>query len=228
MTGRRLWLAWVAASTLGVALGEPTAVLLDWAFASLFGQVTGYPAAILGFSITGGAFVAPQWLILRRLMPRAIWWIPLTAVGFVLGAMVGYPVGMSVAFTFPMWVVTIGRMAMGSLVVIAAIPAGMVTGAVQLGVLSKLAGRSSDKLLWMVASGIGASLFWLGFIAALSLELAPSSSLQSAPFTQPWIAARLAGALIGGGGYGAVTGLALAHFVKKTRREAQRLSPPSP
>lgn len=63
--GLRFWLAWVLANSIGGALGGAAIEV----------------AGALGAGVFGIALGIPQWLVLRRYLPRTGWWMGATALG---------------------------------------------------------------------------------------------------------------------------------------------------
>lgn len=70
----KLWLLWVAATTLG------------WLIGSSF-----LPLEL----IAGLSMGVAQWLVLRPLFPQTAWWIPLSAGGWMLGWGISMAIGAS-------------------------------------------------------------------------------------------------------------------------------------
>ena len=75
------WLAWLGVSMLGVVLGLVALICANFAVSP--GPPVGFvlPGAFLGFS---------QWLVLRRYIPDAGWWILGSAVAWSLGLATGW------------------------------------------------------------------------------------------------------------------------------------------
>ena len=76
--GWGFWLRWVLASTVGWVLGGVAAVVAD---AVVVGLMVGFA---VGGVIGGGPGVL-QWLVLRRQVARAGWWVVASAVGVGVG-----------------------------------------------------------------------------------------------------------------------------------------------
>jgi hypothetical protein len=67
--GTGFWLQWVLASMLGFAAGAAMGnAVTDWAFTALFGAVGGFM----------------QWLVLRRQIAAAGWWVLASTLGFAI------------------------------------------------------------------------------------------------------------------------------------------------
>src|SRR5207244_430175 len=47
------------------------------------------PYMILAFSVGGAVFGATQWVLLRKCVLGAAWWIPITALGWAVGTVIG-------------------------------------------------------------------------------------------------------------------------------------------
>jgi hypothetical protein len=68
------WLQWVLASILGFAMGAAIGnVVTDLIFTALFGAMGGFM----------------QWLVLRRQLTRAGWWVPTHLLGSLVGGGLG-------------------------------------------------------------------------------------------------------------------------------------------
>jgi hypothetical protein len=82
-TRRGFWLRW-----LPTFLGFPVGGVLGMAVG---GRLDSVPAALVGGALAGAVIGGGQWLVLRRLLPSATWWIAATAVGQAAGLAVGAP-----------------------------------------------------------------------------------------------------------------------------------------
>jgi hypothetical protein len=82
-TGWRLWLAWMLMSTIGVA----AVFVLTSAVAMLVGAVLGGGAEdkVPFVPFVGFSFGVMQWLVLRRHIPRAGWWVLASTAGWIAG-----------------------------------------------------------------------------------------------------------------------------------------------
>jgi len=84
--GRRFWIRWVVASTMGLGAGVMLWLAAGGAMDAL-GIVGRSPwgralqAGAVG-AVFGTAFGVGQWLVLRRLIPHAGRWVPATAIGY--------------------------------------------------------------------------------------------------------------------------------------------------
>jgi hypothetical protein len=81
--GWDFWFQWVLASTIGVAV----LFALIFAVAMLVGAIVGGEAEdkVPFVPFVGLSFGIMQWLILRRYMPRAGWWVLASTLGWILG-----------------------------------------------------------------------------------------------------------------------------------------------
>jgi hypothetical protein len=81
--GWDFWLRWVLASTIGVAV----LFALIFAVAMLVGAIVGGEAEdkVPFVPFVGLSFGIMQWLILRRYIPRAGWWVLVSTAGWLLG-----------------------------------------------------------------------------------------------------------------------------------------------
>ena len=104
--GWGFWLGWVVASTLGWLVGFIIAFFLLAIVGGIVGEDTGMNVLglILGAFIFGaslGSMVGIlQWLVLRRRVSNAGWWVLASTVGFIVGQG-GVEVAMYVAFGYP-------------------------------------------------------------------------------------------------------------------------------
>jgi hypothetical protein len=82
-TGWRLWLAWMLMSTIGVA----AVFVLTSAVAMLVGAVLcgGAEDKVPFVPFVGFSFGIMQWLVLRRHIPRAGWWVLTSTAGWIAG-----------------------------------------------------------------------------------------------------------------------------------------------
>ena len=81
--GWRFWLLWVLASAVGWAVG--------WAVVSaVFGTIVDWAVGwAVGRAMRGAVVGAAQWLVLRRQVRRAGWWILASTVGWTVGRAMG-------------------------------------------------------------------------------------------------------------------------------------------
>lgn len=77
-TGWATWLWWVLASTVAWGMAGPVGVKSG---SSVDIIVAGYLGVALGGIVTG----VLQWLVLRRLVARAGWWVLASTVGWLVG-----------------------------------------------------------------------------------------------------------------------------------------------
>jgi hypothetical protein len=82
-TGWRLWLAWMLMSTIGMA----AVFAFTSAVAMLVGAVLGGGAEdkVPFVPFVGFSFGVMQWLVLRRHIPRAGWWVLASTAGWIAG-----------------------------------------------------------------------------------------------------------------------------------------------
>lgn len=177
----RLWLWWVVAGVVGWGLGWG----LGWSeveFLSVDVAAAEYGGVVVGVTVAG----VLQWLMLRRQIARAAWWIVASLVSGVVAGGVIYGVGGDAGFTAEVardldvgWVVEAG-----------------LHGAV-LGVLQWLVLRGQVALsgLWVLASTVG----WI-------VGDPVCSSLMGFG-TLSWV--------VFGAVYGAITGLVLVWLLRQ-------------
>jgi hypothetical protein len=82
-TRRDFWMRW-----LPTFLSFPIGGVLGIAIS---GRLDSVPAALVGGALVGAVIGGGQWLVLRRLLPDAAWWIAATACGQSVGLAVGAP-----------------------------------------------------------------------------------------------------------------------------------------
>ncbi len=170
----RLWLLWVAATSLGMAVGflwlmvaapfGPQFVYL-WYYAgqspiiqTIYGLL-GVP--VLGVLVLGIALGTPQWLVLRRHLPRMAWWVPATSVGVALGLVVAVWWRFTLSYDYPT--------DLGFRVAVAMMGAslGLFIGLAQALVLKRHLPRAGWWVLTSVTAWAAlatASLVWVGFL----------------------------------------------------------------
>lgn len=78
----RLWLCWVVASGAGGALGLAGGFAIGFAIG---GATSGIVSQSVFGAVVGASVGALQWLVLRRQVSRAGWWILATALGIGVG-----------------------------------------------------------------------------------------------------------------------------------------------
>ena len=81
LTGEGFWLRWMP-TLVGVFAGGALAT-------GVSGRLDSPGAALLGGAVAGAVIGGGQWLVLRLLLPNALWWIAATAVGQAVGLTVG-------------------------------------------------------------------------------------------------------------------------------------------
>src|SRR5688572_14747944 len=82
-TRRGFWLRWLP-TFVGFIAGGALATAVS-------GRLDSVPAALVGGALAGAVIGGGQWLVLRRLLPGAAWWIAATAVGQAVGLAIGAP-----------------------------------------------------------------------------------------------------------------------------------------
>lgn len=177
----RLWLWWVVAGVVGWGLGWG----LGWSeveFWSVDIAAAEYGGVVVGVTVVG----VLQWLMLRRQIARAAWWIVASLVSGVVAGGVIYGVGGDAGFTAEVtrdldvgWVVEAGLY-------------GVVLGVLQWLVLR---GQVALSGLWVVASTVG----WI-------VGDPVCSSLMGFG-TLSWV--------VFGAVYGAITGLVLVWLLRQ-------------
>ena len=84
--GWGFWLWWVLASTVGMAVGI---AVLEAAVFRVLGAVGGAVDGVVAGAVVGTSVGIAQWLVLRRQVSRAGWWVLASIVGFAVGFGVG-------------------------------------------------------------------------------------------------------------------------------------------
>jgi hypothetical protein len=77
------WLRWLP-TFIGFIVGGALGTAVS-------GRLDSLPAAIVGGALAGAVIGGGQWLVLRRVLPGAAWWIGATAVGQAIGLAIGAP-----------------------------------------------------------------------------------------------------------------------------------------
>jgi hypothetical protein len=80
--GWRLWLWWVLASTTGLALGFAGGFAAGFAIG---GAISGTASQSVFGVVVGASAGTMQWLVLRRQVSRAGWWVLATTLGMGVG-----------------------------------------------------------------------------------------------------------------------------------------------
>lgn len=199
-----LWIQWILATGLSIPLG--------WGFWLLIPLLDSWPTIqgmvwIVVILLTFLPLALSQWAILRRRIRHAIWWIPATAIGSILG-LIGAFWSLSLGFWRVSW---FARYGLGFF--FGALVGGAIVGLLQWFVLSP---NSKKAHWWIVASGLGwmSSVSW---VALYSMNFFFGSSGESE--IAGWLV--LAGA--SGGIGGMIKGIALAWILADPRipREGQ-------
>ncbi len=86
---RALWLRWVIASTLGLAVGQVLFALLDATIGDM-GELGDGIAHYVGLPLAGAAFGFAQWRVLRRFVEGSAWGIVAAAIGLLVGYVLGF------------------------------------------------------------------------------------------------------------------------------------------
>jgi len=192
--GWGFWLLWVLASTAGWAVGL--------AVGNAVGDAVGGGGVVAMVAAVGGAGVA-QWLLLRRQVHRAGWWILASTAGWAVGLAVGGAVGSAVVGAVGSAVRFAVLLAVGDAVAGAVI--GAVTGVAQWLLLRRQVHRAG---WWILASTAG----W-----AVGLSVGDAVG---------WAVGDAMGWAVIGAVSGIITGAALVWLLHQPRREEERKSQP--
>ena len=195
--------AWIVTTTIGWIVGLALGSATSYTIAFIFHENFGFQLWWVGVSgaMAGASVGMMQWLILRRQLSRAGWW--------VLASMVGGAVGFSLVGWFPLdptvgfgLIGLVGRLGDVTVAAVLGIQIGAPVGIMQWFVLRQRFFRAG---WWILANIIG---FAAGFAAAsvtdsfvIPLMVAIGMALGPMPIT-----AFIFGA-VGGGGLGFVVGL---------------------
>jgi uncharacterized integral membrane protein len=80
--GWKLWLSWVLLSGIGVALGLAGGFAVGFA---IRGAISGVASQSVFGAVFGASVGTVQWLVLRRQVSRAGWWVLATTLGMGVG-----------------------------------------------------------------------------------------------------------------------------------------------
>ena len=198
--GWGFWLRWVLISTVGWFVG----FLMGFVLGGIIGDVigSGVLKRILQYFMLGAALGSGvclmQWLVLRRRVSRAGWWVLASIAVFAVTGGGGYGAAV-VAFGYSEGLEEWGSFAavLGWTVVVAL--GGAVTGILQWLVLRRQVSRAG---WWVLASTVG----W-GLSMAVSMAVAGAFEVVAVGL--------LFGLLVGGAVLGAVTGGALVWLLRQ-------------
>jgi len=225
--GWGFWLLWVLASTAGWAVGRA----VGWAVSgAVVGAAVGAMGLAVGLAVgkaVGGAVAGAvtgvaQWLLLRRQVRRAGWWILASAAGWAVGGAVGDAVFRAVGdAVFRAVVGAVGSavrfavlLAVGDAVVGAV--AGAVAGVAQWLLLRRQVRRAG---WWILASAAGWAVGWaVGLAMGNAVGLAMGNAVAWA------VSGAVSGAVIGavsGAVSGIITGAALVWLLRQPRPETK-------
>jgi hypothetical protein len=192
-----LWSRWVLASSVGAGLAT---ALLFWPSGHIQGGTPWGEFQLFGpLLVFGPLLSAPQWLVLRRAVPRAGDWVVVTFASTFLAWIVGFPVGfMLFGVASSAWGTDVGA---SFAVTGAAAPAGALVGRGQASIIGPLTGR----WVWVGVSAAGTTAGWgiLGIAGVLVGGVGP-------PMTA---IATTAGGIVGGAAYGVITGFVLTRLI---------------
>ncbi|MCZ6530531.1 MAG: hypothetical protein O6949_09435, partial [Chloroflexi bacterium] len=87
--GFAIW--WVLASFVGWAVSFAVAGAVLGAVLEAVAAAVGFAvAAAVGMAVAGASLGIAQWLVLRRQVSRAGWWVGASSVGLAVGFVVGF------------------------------------------------------------------------------------------------------------------------------------------
>jgi hypothetical protein len=193
---RGLLLPWVLLTTLGVL--APLNVLVILLFSTLpASTVLSGPLSGVVFGLLSGAQVgACQWLVLKRIVRRAGWWLPVTGIGWGLDTLA--------ALAARSWLTA---EAFADL-----LPAVTLAGALLLGL-----GQ------WLILrTALQGAVVWVGVPAASRAAGVIAASVASGALAGYPLLAPIAGGAVGVVVAAAVSGSALVWLVGQTHADARR------
>lgn len=178
--GLRLWLWWVLANALGFSFGTLLAVVSTDAFLLAVPETTG---SLVRGVLHGGVLGLAQWLIVRRRLPAARWWILATMVSSSMIAFMGLA---------------------------AVVLGGLALGLAQWLVLRRHVAHAGSWILaslmaWLIGWNVGGNLGYDLF----NLVVADQTTYSTIEFAIP----SAIGNAVGGAIYGAITGVILTRLV---------------
>jgi len=136
------WLLWVLASTAGLGMGWSAGTIVSLTV-SVEGDIAALAVASAGWAAGGALMGATQWLVLRKQMSRAGWWVLASSPSFGLGMVGGTRVAVVLSGVLSgvlIWAVWWGLW-------------GAMLGAAQWLVLRRRVSRAG---YWVLASTVGA------------------------------------------------------------------------
>lgn len=153
-TDTRLRFLWTLLSALGLSLGIVAALVFGDPIGAVVGMILVTPVLT---GIVGAALGTSQWVVLRRRIANARWWIPASAIGLGTGLAVGVVLVEQIG-----WAVTGGQVNVRSMDVstraLSMAVVGLVSG-LCLGAAQKLVLRGrSGGWLGMSTLGLGVAL----------------------------------------------------------------------
>ena len=213
--GRRLWLWWILASTVVLAVGVTVGgvvIIFGAVVSNLLGAVGG--VAVVG-AVVGSSLGIVQWLLLRRQVSRSGWWILASAAGGAVGFALAVAVLIILDLVGSDWFsISVDPDDLGAigLVIVIAIVASY--GIPQSLVLRRRVPRSGS---WILASAAGPAviylvLFDLTLFVLDRLEVFPPEySYRSGTGVNVAVFVGVVGAVLG---YGVITGRVLVWLLR--------------
>lgn len=159
--GWKFWFWWLLATTAGWMAGLVVLTLLPQTTATLVAR----PALVEGtlLTLSGTLSSVLQWLVLRRHIHRAGWWVPASAAGWIGGFALFLLLAVISVFTAEMSTATTGLLLRFSLGAMAGAGVGAATGVLQWLVLRRQIHRAGG---WVVVNIVAWLLGFAGLVLA--------------------------------------------------------------
>lgn len=192
----RLWLWWTLATTIGGAI---VGALEESGFQ--------FVATIL---FTGLFIGIAQWLVLRQYIPKAFWWIVVSALGWTFGLLLlSSEVTLDPFFQFIQFLSTLGAWSVFWISLVGQPIVLAIFGAAQFPILRQFFHKAH---WWILVSALGGALAGAGsstIAYILQPGLLPAPFLTALSYGSGWL------------GYGIVTGICLQWLLRHQPRQGQ-------
>lgn len=199
--GLRFW--WMIAGVTGLGVGLGLLVALIKPLAPLSSILNSTTVVVMAGAVVGASLGAAQWLVLRRHLPRAGWWVLATFLGMAVGFAL-----VNVNFD-PMDIITPGFVV------------GAPLGTTQWLVLRRHIPRAG----WWVLATLGFTVCFYSALAFAAMVVSAVAFYSGAPESSVLLTWFLVAVVVVGGAlYGGITGNLLVHLLRQPNPDVS--SPP--